>query len=358
MCGQLISHPEDHHPKSVMATDNNGCSILGSIPYWDQESAIKSFKDNVDMIDYVSVFWYNLGPHGEIRKYVHAKEDKSLIEYAHKNNVKVFGLIANLPDDQREGYGDWDSKRVTHILKLADHREAHINDLVKLALRMNFDGLLIDYEALPKKHRNIYTLFIKELAKALHSKNKLLAVAIHPKTSKYNPREDNGSHAQDWSQIKQYADQLHFMTYGEHTSATQPGPVATPIWIKRVYNYAVNKRKLPRDKLYVGVPLYGEIWAQQNTGKYKGLHIDMTYEDVKSTREKYNGADLWSDTFSSPQLIYTNNEGRKHIIWYENKNSFNAKRLVWEEFGLCNLAIWRLGKEDSRVWPILRELGY
>lgn len=355
---QTFSYSEQANHNRGMTADNVTCSVLGSIPYWDQKKAIESFRNNIDVIDYLSVFWYNLGPDGKIRNYIHAKEDQDLIKYAHKHGVKVFALIANLPDDQREGSGDWDSDRVGHILNSSQHRQTHINDILSLARRMNFDGILIDYEALPPKYRDVYSLFIKELAQALHANKKLLSIAIHPKTSKNNPIENNGSHAQDWSQLQHYSDQLHFMTYGEHTSGTGPGPIASPAWLQRVFNYAINERRVPSDKLYVGVPLYGEVWEQVKMGKYRGLNIDLTFSHVKDLKNKYHGKEMWSDAFASPNLEYMNNEDRKRKIWFENLRSFDAKRLVWEEYGLCNLAFWRLGGEDPGVWSRLRELGY
>jgi spore germination protein YaaH len=356
---RTFSYADGINQNQEMIADNQTCSVLGAIPYWDQNKAIESFRNNINLIDYLSVFWYYMDPDGKIRKYVYANEDQSLIDYAHKHGVKVFALIANLPDDEREGAdSDWEPMRVGHMLNSKQHRQEHIEDLLELTLRMNFDGILIDYEALPGKYRVVYSLFIEELAKKFHKNNKQLAVALHPKTSAHNPRENNGSHAQDWGKLHQFADQLHIMTYGEHTSSTGPGPIATPGWLQRVFDYAIKERQVPVDKLYVGAPLYGEVWEQAKMGKYRGLDIDLTFNDVSNLKNKYHSKEMWSKIFSSPHLVYKNSEGRKRIIWYENMKSFEAKRLVWEEHGVCNIAFWRLGNEDPGVWSRLRDLGY
>src|SRR3989338_2380959 len=90
-------------------TDKYRPAVFASIPYWDQERAFLSFKEHVNQIDYVSLFWYNLRSNGSIATYQYAKEDKSIIDYAKKNGVKTFVLIANLPDE--DDGENWDSKR-------------------------------------------------------------------------------------------------------------------------------------------------------------------------------------------------------------------------------------------------------
>ncbi|MDP2684516.1 MAG: hypothetical protein Q8P20_05690, partial [bacterium] len=82
-----------------------------SIPYWDQENASASFKENADRINYVSLFWYFLGSDGKIHKYNYAKEDLSIINFAHDKGIKVELVITNLPES-----GGWDSDRVERVL--------------------------------------------------------------------------------------------------------------------------------------------------------------------------------------------------------------------------------------------------
>ena len=334
------------------------CSIAVGIPYWDQNKAIESFRNNVDLIGYISVFWYNLGPEGKIRKYKFAKEDRNLINFAHKRNVKVFGLIANLPDDEQEGSGlDWDSKRVAKIISVKARRGKHIAELVKLTKRMNFDGIHIDYEALSGKYRKEFSLFIKELGHALHAAHKLLAVAIHPKTSEFNPREDNGSGAQDWDVLHRYADQLHLMTYNQHTGSDKPGPAAAPRWAEKIIRYAVNKRKIPRDKLYMGIPLYAEAWEQRSSGRYRWLKVDLTFTDVKRLMNKYKASEIWDNKQASPYITFQDKKGRRRVIWFENNHSLEKKLTLGEKYGICNIALWRLGDEDPGIWQRFRVAG-
>lgn len=334
------------------------CSVLAHAPYWAQEPAAASFEKHIGVVDYLSVFWYNLGPDGEIRKYLLADEDRELIERAHQHGAKVLALVANLPDDERgDDRGTWDPERVGRVIRSSAARAAHIEELLALTRRMDFDGVYIDYEALPATDREAFTLFIRDLGEALHAENKILAVAIHPKTSENNPLEDNGSAAQDWEALHPYADQLHFMTYSEHTAATYPGPVASARWVERVLRYAIETRQIPPAKIYMGVPLYAEEWYQTISGRYRNLDEDIMFEDAQRRKQQHHGTERWSTEHASPYIVYRDQEARQHVIWFENKRSIAEKLAIAHELGICNLSLWRLGGEDPRIWELMREDG-
>lgn len=338
---------------------DQACRVTGAIPYWAQEQAIESFEKNIDMVDFISVFWYAVDPDGQIVTYQDARESRALIEHAHEHGVKVFALIANLPDDQRESAGgDWDHVRVGRIIGSAERRAAHIADLVDLSRRMGFDGIYIDYEALPGSYRESFTRFIQELGNALHAEGKLLAVAVHPKTAEDDSREANGSEAQDWDALHQHADQLHFMTYSQHTTSTGPGPAASARWLERVLRYAIEEKKVPRAKLYMGVPLYAEEWQELEAGEYREGDVVATFEDVQQRKRDEGGEETWSVEHGSPHIVFRDDDGRRQVIWFENRRSSEHKLALAAKLGVCNLLLWRLGGEDPDTWQLLRDRGY
>ncbi|HWN66349.1 MAG TPA: glycosyl hydrolase family 18 protein [Haliangium sp.] len=330
--------------------------MLASVPYWVQDEAVASFEEHIDLIDYLSVFWYHLGPDGQLRKYVMAEESRALIERAHERGVKVLALVANLPDEEQpDDRGTWDAKRVRRVIGSEADRRDHIAALMALTRRMNFDGIYLDYEELPGTYREDFTRFVEELSEALHAEDKLLAVALHPKTSEDNPLEDNGSAAQDWEALHRFADQLHFMTYGEHTAETPPGPVASVGWIERVLRYAVETRQVPPAKIYMGMSLYAAEWYQTPSGQYRGLDTDIMFEDAKQRKRAHHGTERWSAKHGSPYIVYHDRKYRKRVIWFENKRSSAEKLAVGNALGICKLSLWRLGGEDPEFWDVVRE---
>jgi len=329
-------------------------SVIGWIPYWDQPNAFESFKNNASFFDYVSLFWYRLDAQGNVTTYQYANEDTSIIEFAKQHNVKVLALIANLPE-YFEG-GDWDADRVQRVIGSASARSRHVADLVALVDRHDFDGINIDYEALRGSQRNDFTLFIKELSEALHKKGKVLGVALHPKTGENNPWEDNGSHAQDWLELAKYADQLHFMTYGEHYLESDAGPVASDAWVTHVLDYAVDRLGVDPSKIYMGLGLYGQEWYEGSNGNMIGVDDELTLRKASRKLEESRAKVQWDYSSGSPYFAFYPSErsGRKHVIWFENGNSIETKIDVALKNRVTGLALWRLGGETEDVWPVIQ----
>jgi spore germination protein len=323
--------------------------VLVSIPYWDQERAVESFKNNLDVIDAIVLYWYHLTPEGTIEKYMQADEDSSIIEFAHQNNKKVLALIANLPDDSDPG--PWDPERVRNIISDQESIEKHTNDILELLDQMNFDGVNIDYEALPGDLRSNFTQFIKHLHAELSTRNKLLVVAIHPKTSEGNPREDNGSHAQDWVALWPHLDYMYFMTYSLHHKESAPGPNATINWMRDVIRYA-RKLSVPSEKILLGIPFYGHHWVVENNNTFTGIDDDLTYEKAVQFQQAHDSR-IKRNRDDVPHFVYHDGEN-EHILWFEDSLSTARKLKVWKEFD-TGIAIWRLGGEDQRTWHYLRE---
>lgn len=321
---------------------------IGWIPYWDQNAATQSFRENVDKIDYVSLFWYRIDKNGNLGAYEGVVEDKSIIEFAHSKNVKVLALIANLDES---GDGTWDHKRVDNVIKTKEAREKHINELIDLVEKNNFDGIDIDYESLESYQRDDFSLFIEELSKELHKKDKILGVAIHPKTSENNPKEDNGSRAQDLRKIGKHADQLYFMTYLEHGAFSQPGPIGSLSWMEEVIEYGIYK--VPRQKAYLGMGLMGAQWTKNPDETFKATESEMSFLDVLSKVNIYKLTPIWDEKSKTPYLTFNEN-GNENIIWFENAESIKLRVGLAKKYGVGGVALWRLGEEDERIWEYLK----
>ena len=64
--------------------------------------------------------------------------------------------------------------------------------------------------------------------------------------------------AYDIAAIAKYVDLVCLMTYDQHTRWTMPGPVAGWQWTVDNLNYAL--KVVPKEKLSLGIPLYGYHW--------------------------------------------------------------------------------------------------
>lgn len=321
---------------------NTLLEVKGSVPYWDQENAFRSVQKNFSSLNYLNLFWYYLNDEGEIQKYQYAKEDTSIITFAHSNNIKVFATITNLPESERS---NWDSKRVEKILNDPDLRKKHITDILEKLEDLKFDGIIIDYEEVDSSQKNRFSEFIQELKLALQTKNKLLALALHPKTEA-NP--GLGSF-QDWEDLSKSADQLNIMAYGEHYDEGSSGPIASIPWLKEIISYA-QSLKIPSEKIYLGIPLYGYDWNKDNDKSATGL----TYIDVLNLLNQQSVQEKWDEKSKSPYFTYEEN-GDSHEVWFENARSVKEKINLAKTAGLAGITFWRLGGEDPGIWELFKE---
>lgn len=312
--------------------------IRGSIPYWDQERAFESLKNNPAAFDEIALFWYYLTKDGSIKKYQYTNENKEIIDFAHANNIKVVAVITNLPDRSNTS---WDSERVEDVLSDEDTRHEHIDDIVSLTEDLNFDGISIDYEEVDSSQKENFSQFIKELSEALHIHNKFLGVALHPKTK---DTKDDRFGFQDWQKLGEAADQLYIMSYNEHWDTGKPGPIASIPWVKEIIEYS-KSQKIQTSKLFLGIPLYGYDWEEDSDEEAEGL----TYEDIIELINEYEVETKRDEKSGAPYFSYENDDS-KHIVWYEDTKSIMEKINLVKEAGFGGVTFWRLGGEDQSIW--------
>jgi spore germination protein len=210
-----------------------------------------------------------------------------------------------------------------------------------------FDGINIDYEALRRNQKNQFTQFIQLLGERLDEEDKLLGVAIHPKTGENKPDEANGSQAQDLAALGEASDHLYLMTYDEHNDSSVPGAISSLDWTEEVVTYALSQG-VSSEKLFLGVPLYGYEW-NLSSGSARGLE----YTEVLPLTQ---GVSLRTDSASLEKTFSYQRGASTFEVWYNDADSVAGKAKLAADMGLKGIALWRLGREDPNIWPTLLEL--
>lgn len=314
---------------------------------WDVARARASWDANRAYIHELSPVWYQLARSGDgsINVYGGAR-DATLVAEAHAQSTLVIPLVNNAYND-----AGFDAAPVSAVIHDPARRAAHVAVLVNEVLAYGYDGIEIDYESLNgKADREAFSLFIEELAAALHAQGKLLAIAVHPKTSE--PGTWAGPQAQDWRRLGAAVDRFRVMTYGYHWSGGDPGPIAPLWWMEDVLNFAISV--VPPNKVYVGLNLYGHDWGG-------GMSSSVTWESVQQLLATYNVTPQWQATsgwrrpVAEPWFTYTDASGQRHKVWYANGASIEARLGLVSRYGLGGIALWRLGGEDPACWQAIAE---
>jgi spore germination protein YaaH len=212
-------------------------------------------------------------------------------------------------------------------------RKALIADL--LAACKDYDGLQIDFENIPQQDGEPYLSFLKELRAGLGKK--MLTVALAARTGKIT------DDVYGYEKILPVVDRILVMAYDEHWSTSEPGPVASLAWCRRVADYSM--KVIGKEKLIMGLPFYGRGWGRPNHSQayvYTGIERIIKENNVREVRRE-NGI---------PTFDYNANISVK--VFYEDEQSLSTRMEMYRSMGVSAIGFWRLGQETQAVWPLLK----
>lgn len=234
---------------------------------------------------------------------------------------------------------------VTAVLRSSSTQQRLIENLVLLARQDNLLGFQIDFENIDAHDEHLYSRFTQRAASALHRDGRLLSVAVVPRFKDSSPGE--WSAAYDYYAIASHADFLALMAYDNSSRTGPPGPIAGYGWVKKAVEYAV--ARVPSDKLLLGIPLYGREWVE---GRTHSETETIDYLKAATLLAEFSLVPRWDERWRSPWFEYQAS-GETHSVWYEDVRSVQEKLRLVEEYRLRGFAAWRLGMEDTRIWPVI-----
>lgn len=250
--------------------------------------------------------------------------------------VRVVPVVQNFSE------GAWQGQRTAELLADPETAARHRAELVRLAVEEGWDGVDIDYETLPSTSGPAFVRFLEALREDLHGHGIELSVAVPARTADDEP----GTLAYSYQMIGRVADQVRVMAYDDSWAGSAAGPVAPLAWVRAVAAYAADR--VPHEKLMLGVATYGYDWIG-STGAYLGA------AEAFALAERVGAAPRWDDATGSMTFDYTDEQGQRHTVWFEDARSLGVKQDVAVAAGFRGVALWALGTEDPAVWTVLAE---
>lgn len=200
------------------------------------------------------------------------------VEEAHQRNVKVLFSIG----------GGSKQPQYRYLLN-DDNRGKLIENLVGEVLKYNLDGIDVDLEG--SDIDLYYEKFVVELAAALHAHKKLITAAI---AIYYKDQFTDLA-------LAQY-DFVNVMSY-DRTGPwrpDKPGPHAAYEHAVDDLEYFGSVRKIPKEKMTLGLPFYGYGYGPELTSKA----ISMNYNKIVETFKGSENVDQW--TMPDGKILYYN----------------------------------------------------
>ena len=276
-------------------------------------------------------FSYSATDQGELRPIA----DERLIRAAYAGQTAPLLTVTNL--GETGGF----SSQLAHTLLTDEGVQARLLDSVTALIReKDYHGLNINFEYIYPFDRDSYSQFVSRAAQRLHPLGCPVSTAIAPKESA--AQEGLLYTAHDYEAHGKYADKVILMTYEWGYTYGAPQAVSPVNRIRRVLDYAVTV--IPRGKILMGFSNYAYDWTLPwKQGTAARVLSNAGAQELAASR----WAEIQYDqTAGAAWFNYTDTDGRKHVVWFEDARSVRERLRLVEEYGLAGISIWTA----DRVW--------
>jgi|SRR5680860_19306 len=319
------------HPKSLQSKEVNAYLInLGS----SGQSMIEQVGDD---LTYLSPFSYEVKSDGRLKDL----NDLQVLTIARAK--KAFPLMSITNIDAK----GFNSEIVHAILNNISVQEILINNILSILTAKGYRGLNVDFEYVPSQDRERYNQFLQQVVNRLHPRGYSVSSALAPKLS--SNQKGLLYEAHDYSRHGQLLDFVVLMTYEWGWAGGPPMAIAPYNMVKRVLDYAVTV--IPRHKIMIGVALYARDWTLPYVkGGPNARSFSPQYAIQLAAR--YHAFIQYDQLSQSPFFRYTDGQGRKHEVWFEDARSMQAKFNLVKDYNIRGVSYWVLPSSFPQVWPV------
>jgi len=329
-----------------------GLSVLAARPkalfyMTESQRSIESFLAHADKIDILVPTWYNVDAAGM----VWGGPDPLVMDTARKHHVPVMPIIVN-PGFNQENFHKMAASQ--------DARAAMIRSLIVECKKHGYVGIQFDFENIAWTDGQLLTGMVAETARALHGAGFQLSIATVPNAPGYPGRGgfakwiyENWRGAYDLKTLAESVDLICLMTYDEHTRYTPPGPVAGYPWTLENLEYAL--KVVPKEKLSLGIPLYGYRWFAGDPGKDGKPSIMAAStggNEVRMLIDTYHPKVEW-DEGDKNAWFYFYRDAMREWVFYTDQRTFKERWNLANDRGIQGFCSWVLGQEDPAIWDAL-----
>jgi spore germination protein YaaH len=309
-------------------------------------NSVKSFLQHADKIDVLVPAWYSVDGNG----LVWGGPNPEVLRVASDHHVPVMPIVALMKQADLHS-----------LFTTASAKSALITGLLSECKKNAYSGFQIDFENVNWTDRDLLTTLVAETASALHKEKLLLTIATVPNAPGY-PGKSPYSHwlyanwrgSFDLKALAQSVDLICLMTYDQNTRWTMPGPVAGYPWTVENVEYAL--QFVPKEKLSMGIPVYGYHWFAGDPGKEEKPNPTAEYigqQEIDGYVAAYHPKVEW-DATDRVSWFYFYRDDMRDWVFYTDKRGFQERLDVVRDRGLEGFCSWVLGAEDPEIWSLMR----
>jgi spore germination protein YaaH len=318
--------------------------------------SVRSFLAHADKIDILVPAWYSVDSDG----LVSGGPNPLVLEVARQHHVSVMPIVVNGGFSQEDFH------------KLLTNRAAYeimSGSLRAACMENGYIGFQLDFENIHWTDRGELSGMVAELSSEFHAAKLQLSIATVP-NAPGAPGEggfsnwiyENWRGAYDLRALALSVDFICLMTYDQHTRWTAPGPVAGWAWTTNNLDYAL--KSVPREKLSLGIPLYGYHWFAGTpakappqsgfppTDKPNPSAEYIATDDALDLAKAYGGHIEW-DALDRSAWFFFYRDDLREWIFFTDAHTFRERYTLVKDRGLQGFCSWVLGQEDPAIWDLL-----
>jgi spore germination protein len=291
-------------------------------------------------LTFLAIFSYAVNRDGTLTPVT----DQPSINAAYGDRVVPLMVLTNF-----EG-GTFSQELATTVLTNSNLQDKILNEAIRIMDEKGYRGLDFDFEYLGRENRERYNSFLRKARTRLKEKGYFISSALAPKLSD----EQKGIlyEGHDYAAHGIIVDFIFFMTYEWGWSGGPPMAVSPIDQVRKVMEYALSV--VPRNKIMMGIPLYGYDWTLPYVpGGRWAKSISPQAAIQLAVRYKQ---DIQYDPVSqAPFFHYTDENGARHVVWFEDARSIQAKFNLVKELGLRGFFYWVLGNDFPQNWLLIED---
>lgn len=305
-------------------TDSRPLAI-GFYVTWD-DSSYASLEASISKLDWVVPSWLELTGSD---MHLKASVDYRSVELMSKQKTRpsVLPMLQNATD------GKWDGPGLATMLADPAVRKERIESLVSFVQSNSGQGIVVDFEEVPKDAQRNNLTFLRELRAAFAPRGWIVAVAA--------PIDDR-----DWP-YRSYAaasDYQILMAYDEHFEEGAPGAIASQSWF--VEKLSQRMRELDPAKTIIALGNYAYDWSGGPAA------VDMTFQSSMLASKESEAPIVFDPKTLNPHFEYREDDGSTHQVWFLDAVTAQNQMRAADVFRPKGYALWRLGSEDPSIWSL------
>ncbi|KAB2952974.1 LysM peptidoglycan-binding domain-containing protein [Heliorestis acidaminivorans] len=302
---------------------------------------LNAVEETGQYLTYLSLFSYEVREDGTLAPLA----DEAIIAAARARGAAPLMVITNIVAGE-----DFSPDLARAILGNVEVQEALITNILATMEARGFTGVNVDFEYVYPADRELYNDFLRRVVARLRPAGYTISSAVAPKV-----RADQVGllyEAHDYPVHGELLDFVIIMTYEWGWIGGPPMAVSPVNQMRRVLDYAVTA--IPRAKIMMGMPLYGYDWTLPFVaGETRATTLSP--QGALARAIQYNAAIEYDPIAEAPFYGYYDEQGREHIVWFEDARSVQAKFDLVREYNLRGVSYWVLGLPFPQNWPLLAD---